>query len=656
MPVSSSTDPSDVAKQKVLQEQKCEKDALTYQEAILDIINDAIVTTDNNFIIKSWNASAERIYGWTSKEAIGKQANDLFKTDFTDKHAITFFEELIKTGFIHQEVIHTRKDGSKLTVDAIISAIKDSSGKITGTVGVFRDMTRRKQAEIELKESEEKYRRLFTNLFNGFAYHKMLFDKDERPIDYVFLEINDAFSRITGLERDIIGKKVTEVIPNIEKDATNWIDIYGKVASTGQPIKFESYSTQLQKWFLISAYSPQRGYFATIFEDITDRKKIEEAQKANEERLNMAQRMGRMGSWEFNIKDNKALWSEELFRIFKLDKQRYGPDVEAYRKLIHPEDLDYVTKIVVPFTIEGHLGDRVSFDYRIVLGDGSVRVLHTERIIKEVDESGKPLKILGIEQDITERKRIELELEQYNKHLEQLVEERTNQLQDKERLATIGATAGMVGHDIRNPLQSIMSSLYIIQTALDKMKQSEERQDALFELDSIREQIGYIDKIVADLHDYARPLKPRIVTVDLKNFVDNLLSNLVVPANIRVSTTFEQAMSEVKTDPVLLKRILTNLIVNAIQAMPNGGKVSINVRQNKKSGNIVIDVEDTGIGMSKEVQEKLFTPLFTTKSKGQGFGLAVVKRLIEVLGGTITFESEVNKGTKFTVSLPVQES
>jgi two-component system sensor kinase FixL len=230
-----------------------------------------------------------------------------------------------------------------------------------------------------------------------------------------------------------------------------------------------------------------------------------------------------------------------------------------------------------------------------------------------------------------------------------IVEDKTKEEETK-RLSAIGQTAGMVGHDIRNPLQSIVSSMYLIRNDLDKIVASEEKTDALEEIDSIYEQISYVDKIVSDLQDYARPLIPELIEADLKTLVISALSTLDVPDNVDARAYFDEKLPKLRTDPVLLKRILVNLATNAIQAMSNGGKLTITAFG--KNHNAVITVEDTGVGIPKDIQGKLFTPLFTTKSKGQGFGLAVVKRMIEALGGKLSFESEEGKGTKFIIELP----
>ncbi|MDO9576261.1 MAG: response regulator [Candidatus Cloacimonadales bacterium] len=129
----------------------------------------------------------------------------------------------------------------------------------------------------KIKESENRYRTLFANMQNGLAYHKIITNEDETPIDYIFLNINDSFEWLTGLKREnIIGKRVTEVLPGIENDPSGWIEKYGKVALTGRSVRFENFSTNFKKWFSVNAYSPQKGYFVTIFEDITERKHAEE--------------------------------------------------------------------------------------------------------------------------------------------------------------------------------------------------------------------------------------------------------------------------------------------------------------------------------------------------------------------------------------------
>jgi signal transduction histidine kinase len=251
--------------------------------------------------------------------------------------------------------------------------------------------------------------------------------------------------------------------------------------------------------------------------------------------------------------------------------------------------------------------------------------------------------ILITAEDITESKLLEEQQTIRRKDLEK-------KLESAEHLAVIGQTAGMVGHDIRNPLQAIVSATYLAKDDLASLPQSEIKKNLIESMKEIEEQAGYIGKIVADLQDYSRPLKPSSEEVDIKELIDNLLLSIEIEDNIKVVAEVANDIQKIKVDPAYFKRVLTNLVLNAEQAMPNGGKITI--KAHKPNGNCIITVEDTGEGIPEGVKPNLFQPLFTTKSKGQGFGLAVSKRLAKAMGGDITFESEKGKGSKFTVKLP----
>ncbi len=240
----------------------------------------------------------------------------------------------------------------------------------------------------------------------------------------------------------------------------------------------------------------------------------------------------------------------------------------------------------------------------------------------------------------------------YAKHLEDKVRKYDDKLKSAERLAAIGQTAAMVGHDIRNPLQAIVGDLYLIDCDVAFLPEGENKKSMQESIRSIQINLEYIEKIVEDLQDYAKPLNPCMTRVNFKKVLEDVLLIVPIPSNLEVSIDIADDFPELLTDFSMLKRALSNLANNAVQAMPNGGKLKLKAY---RTDNVAcISVEDTGVGIPEEVNSKIFTPMFTTKAKGQGFGLAVVKRLTEALGGTITFESEIGKGTKFIISLPLQ--
>jgi PAS domain S-box-containing protein len=228
-----------------------------------------------------------------------------------------------------------------------------------------------------------------------------------------------------------------------------------------------------------------------------------------------------------------------------------------------------------------------------------------------------------------------------------VVEDKTEEEKTK-RLSAIGATAGMVGHDIRNPLQAIVGDIYLLKESFKSLPESEAKEEAIESLDNIETNVDYINKIVADLQDYSRSINPEYSDFNLKELIETILQSISHQNNLIISVNIDPSF-EITSDCSIIRRVLTNLIVNAIQAMPTGGNLTLS--SFKKEGNIIITVKDTGVGIPEDIKPKLFSPMLTTKAKGQGLGLAVVKRLVEALNGTITFKSQEGKGTKFTITL-----
>lgn len=247
------------------------------------------------------------------------------------------------------------------------------------------------------------------------------------------------------------------------------------------------------------------------------------------------------------------------------------------------------------------------------------------------DASGKPIEVNGYWIDITERKRME------------------DALLKSQRMAAIGETTAMVGHDMRNPLQAMTGALYLAKK-LSRSERVEGRKEAVELLDTIDDQILYMDKIVSDLQSYAGPVEAEPVETNLPNLVREVISNAHVPGNVETHVEVQEDLSSVMVDRTLLQRVLANLIINAVQSMPKGGNVTVTAYKEQES--VTVTVEDTGEGIARENLENIFNPFFTTKAKGQGLGLAVCKRLVEAQNGTITVTSEVGKGSTFTLKIP----
>jgi signal transduction histidine kinase len=252
-----------------------------------------------------------------------------------------------------------------------------------------------------------------------------------------------------------------------------------------------------------------------------------------------------------------------------------------------------------------------------------------------------------------EKNKSTLQVSEYTKCLEQKINETNQRLKQSERLAAIGETAAMVGHDIRNPLQAIIGELYLQRQDVDLLPEGSIKSGLQESIKAIEDNVFYVNKIVSDLQDFAKPLKAEEAEeeVNFNAVLEDALTIVPIPNNLQVELTVEKNFPTVRANYPMLKRILTNLIMNAVQAMPKGGKLTITAKRLGDKAEIA--VQDSGEGIPEEVKAKLFKPLFTTKSKGQGLGLAVVKRLVETQGGSVGFESETGRGAKFYIHLPV---
>jgi signal transduction histidine kinase len=261
---------------------------------------------------------------------------------------------------------------------------------------------------------------------------------------------------------------------------------------------------------------------------------------------------------------------------------------------------------------------------------------------------------VGVAKDITEKKQNEQMIREYSDKLEKAIAARTNELQiaqesllKLERLAAIGELAGMVGHDLRNPLTGIKNAAYYLEVKQGSCLDDNSKKM----LEIIDNAIAHADKIIGDLQDYSREMQLELTNCSPRSILKEASSMIRVPDRVKiVDSTLDKPL--IRADKTKMVRVFINIIKNAVDAMPEGG--TLQIRSAQTDGSVEISFADTGIGIPKENLGKLFSPLVTTKAQGMGFGLAICKRILEAHQGRITVQSVEGKGSTFTLTIPIK--
>jgi PAS domain S-box-containing protein len=383
-----------------------------------------------------------------------------------------------------------------------------------------------------------------------------------------------------------------------------------------------------------------------------ERKRAEEALRESEERFRLAVEAARDGLWENSADHTRDFFSDRMFTMLGYEPMDPVHAFDFFNSLRHPDDVENFETNYNAMNKPGH--DSYSVEMRQKAKDGTWRHILSRGKCVERDEKGRPVRIVGTHTDITDLKRAEEALKEYSERLEEMVEERTKELRDaqetlvrQEKLAVLGQLAGGVGHELRNPLGAISNAVYFLNMVLEE-PDPEIRET----VEILEKEVKTSETIISSLLDFARAKPPTRQKVNVNHVVQEALSRTAVPENVEVVSQLDEALPIILADPDQLVQVFGNIILNATQAMGEGGRLVVKTEVPSPEW-VAVSFADTGLGIPEENLDKLFEPLFTTKAKGVGLGLAVTKTLVEGHEGTIEVESELRKGSTFTVRLPI---
>jgi PAS domain S-box-containing protein len=593
--------------------------------------------------------------GYTHDEVLGMKLWDLVPIG-QESQVSHFLEQLACLGQGAIETMLLAKDHRPIEVEIHATALLNhAQGGLVHSRAFVRDVTERRRLELELQRYtiglEQAVWERTEQLTASQARYKTLFDF---VADSVFMvsatgavvAVNEREQHVLGYaESEIIGKNVLDIVPDAHQRAfTGWLcDVsteQRQVATQEMTVYHADRHEIPVEMDLIRVGGTEQLLVMVQLRDITDRKKLERQLHSYREDLELKVRertreIEETKQYLENLLEN----ANDVIYTLDLDQQftYVNSKVNAwgYRK----DDL--IGRPYLSLLSRRHRGRRLKntldigakqvYEVEVVTRLGEVRaVMVSVSPLQGAD--GEILGVLGIARDMTETKKLE------------------RQIRNAEKLASIGQLAAGVAHEINNPLGGILNCLY----NLRKGTPSPARQEEYWA--SMEHGVRRVQKIVRQLLDFSQQHEPAFSPADINRIVDQVLglaTHLFVPNRIRLESFPTHDLPSVMVDRHMIEQVLMNLILNAVQAMKNGGVLTI--RTSVAEGICRVEVSDTGSGIPASVLPRVFDPFFTTKGEGEGtgLGLSVNLGIVERHGGKIVVESEVGKGTTFTLCLPV---
>ena len=511
----------------------------------------------------------------------------------------------------------------------VVRCVRKPDQSVDFVVAMVQDITKSKQIENELRDAEWKFRALFNNGPIGVAYHSMIYDESGSPVDYLFIDANDNYLELTGV--DPRGKTVTQAFPGIEKDPFNWIGVFGRVAKTGETVHIQQHLQSNDRWYDVVGYQYKPDHFVASFVEITDQKIAENALRESNDKI-----LGIVNS----VPGYVAFVNADTL-VYEFVNQAFEKSFDMPRdKIIGSYVKDIIGEANLNFAMKyietARSGKPVSYENTFNLTSGKRWLQVNYNPISDVD--GRVVSLVVHSFDITHLKEHELEMLKV------------------EKLESLGVLAGGIAHDFNNVLTGIMGNISLAKRFIDASHKSYNALEGA-EKASVR-----ATDLARQLLTFARGGEPVKKVVSVQNIVNESVSLVLHGSNVKSNVDIPDSVHAVEADEGQISQVLHNIIINATQAMPGGGILTVkacnetlevdNSSSLPPGKYVCLSLTDEGWGISDEVMKKIFDPYFTTKASGSGLGLASVHSIISKHNGHIGVSSIVGKGTTFTIHLP----
>ncbi len=611
---------------------------------LMESASDAILLTDSSGHLLEANARAVALFGYSEEELLGMHASALHAPEDRANVAHAFAEMASKGRTVIEHIMLTR-DGHRLAVEASGSQVR--IGDELFYVGLFRDISERKRREQELREREHKYRTLMESLPQAVAL------KDRNAI---YLSCNLNFAALLGLApEEVVGRSVEQLHPAhlAQQYRQGDREVLQRATTLVAEQEFAARDGTRVMQVVSAPYRNDAGELVgvlTVLWDVTAHKWAEEALHSSEFHLAEAEYIAHLGSWEYDIESGGIRWSDGLYRIFGLDPSRFHPTVEGVLELVPLLSRQHLKEI-----LQRALADsgEIQLNQWITHTDGTTRVLHLRGSLVR-DEEGRPRRLLGIAQDITERDLIERELRQYRDNLERLVEERTEELNAANR--ELEAFSYSVSHDLRGPLRAINGFSQAL------VEDCGERLDDLGRdyLERIARASRHMSELIDGLLVLSRVIRRELTIgeVNLSEIAEEIARRLQSGEEGRPVTFRIQPNLTARADGNMARLLMENLLGNAWKFTAGRDPAVIEFGRTQHQGRDYFCVRDNGVGFDMRFVDKLFQPFqrlhAADRFEGTGIGLATVRRIIQRHGGEVWAEGEVEQFAAIHFSLSAQ--